>query len=197
MGTEMKQVFPFEDRTLTLRDGRRVRVRRGGVGDAVAFREYIFRVSPTSDQIGLYQNEVGPIEDYERQMRRADPVTGGLSLLAECEDVPGVIIADCCLNTFPRRKLGGVLILGILCDEAWRGVGLGRALLEASLVWARANPAVRRVELGVLETNPGAIALYESLGFVAEGRARARFLQEDGSLVDDLSMALDVGSAGG
>lgn len=87
--------------------------------------------------------------------------------------------------------------MGMMCDQGWRGVGLGRALLSAALEWARANASsslrVRRVELGVLATNPGALALYRSMGFVEEGRHRGRFRQADGSLVDDLAMALEVG----
>ena len=111
------------------------------------------------------------------------------------EGEPGVIVGDCGLAPFKRRKMAGVLVMGMMCDEGWRGVGLGRAMLASALDWARANPGVRRVELGVLATNPGAMALYRSLGFVQEGLHRGRFRQADGSLVDDLAMALDVSDA--
>ncbi len=84
----------------------------------------------------------------------------------------------------------------MMCDAGGRGVGWGRAMLTAALDWARANASsplgVRRVELGVLASNPGAAALYRSVGFVEEGRYRQRFRQADGSLVDDLAMALLV-----
>ncbi|MFK7883657.1 MAG: N-acetyltransferase family protein [Phycisphaerales bacterium] len=192
MDQRLKTDFPFEDRTLSLRDGRRARMRRGGVKDAAAFREYLIRVAPTSDQIGLYQDEVGTVEENECSLARRDPSTGGLLLLAEPEDQAGLIVGDCSLSTFPRRKFAGLLVMGMLCDEAWRGVGLGRALLEASLDWARANPGIRRVELGVLATNPRAQSLYESFGFKVEARREARCLQEDGSLVDDIQMVLAV-----
>lgn len=192
MGKSPEELGRFEDRTVTLRDGRSVRVRRGGVGDAAAFREYLLRACVTSDQIGLYADEVESVEDMERSLRRRDPSTGGLLLLAE--DAPGRIIADCSLNTQPRRKLAGVMTLGMLCDEGWRGLGLGGAMLRMAIDWARADPVARLIELSVLDTNPRARALYESVGFTPNGRRAERMVQEDGSLVGDVLMSLDVRS---
>lgn len=199
MEMEPKPGIPFEDRTLTLRDGRSVRVRRGGVGDAAAFRVYLRRAALTTDQIGLFGDEVGTLKEVRQSLASGD--AGGLLLLAESEGDGCPVVGHCRLSTFPRRKMVGVLAMGMLCDGGWRGVGLGRALLEASLGWARANASsglgVRRVELDVLVSNPGAVALYESVGFVVEGRRPARVRQADGSLVDDLAMGLDVASLPG
>jgi GNAT superfamily N-acetyltransferase len=49
-------------------------------------------------------------------------------------------------------------------EEQARGSGLGRALGEAALARARERGCAR-VELDVNEANPGALALYEALGF--------------------------------
>ena len=46
-----------------------------------------------------------------------------------------------------------------------------------------------KVELLVRDSNPGAIRLYQRLGFVEEGRFRDRIRLPDGTFVDDVAMA--------
>jgi RimJ/RimL family protein N-acetyltransferase len=189
----MERQFPFDDLAVTLKDGRRVRLRSACAEDAAAFRAYLLRALPGTDGVATYTDEIGSVEDCRRRLVDDDPARQGLSLVAEPADGPGVIVGDCRLKAFNRRKLDGVVTVGMMCDHGWRGVGLGRAMLAAAVDWARASPGVRRVELGVMATNPSALALYRSLGFVEEGRFRGRFRQGDGSLVDDLAMVLEVG----
>ena len=52
----------------------------------------------------------------------------------------------------------------IFVEEAARGSGLGRALVEAAFERARERGCAR-MELDVNEANSGAVKLYESLGF--------------------------------
>jgi GNAT superfamily N-acetyltransferase len=49
-------------------------------------------------------------------------------------------------------------------EEAARGTGLGRALVDAAIERAR-DRGCARIELDVNEMNAAALALYESLGF--------------------------------
>lgn len=68
---------------------------------------------------------------------------------------------------------------------------------EALLDWARANPAVHKIELLVRAENLPAVALYRAFGFVEEGRLRDRVRLSDGRYVDDVSMAMVFGRRGG
>ena len=52
----------------------------------------------------------------------------------------------------------------LFVEEAGRGAGLGKALVETAIVRARERGCAR-IELDVNEANPAARALYESLGF--------------------------------
>jgi GNAT superfamily N-acetyltransferase len=54
----------------------------------------------------------------------------------------------------------------IFVEEDARGAGLGRELIEAAFERARERGCAR-MELDVNEANPGAVRLYESLGFEA------------------------------
>ena len=60
-------------------------------------------------------------------------------------------------------------------DDAARGTGLGRALVDAAFERARAR-GCRRIELDVNETNADAITFYESLGFTTEPKPPGRTL---------------------
>ena len=68
--------------------------------------------------------------------------------------------------------------------------GLGRQLFTAFLDHVRQHETgVTRVELITRESNARARHLYESLGFVQEGRLRSRVRHPDGRLEDDLFYA--------
>ena len=81
-------------------------------------------------------------------------------------------------------------ITGLAVDEAYRGRGVGRALVEAVIARAAAAGA-HTVDLKVLGGNLSALALYRSLGFVETARVPGRF-DLGGVLVDDVTMALGI-----
>ena len=59
-------------------------------------------------------------------------------------------------------------LLGMSIVRAYRGRGIGRALMDAMIESLRAR-AIRIIELHVYEHNAAAIGLYRSLGFVETG----------------------------
>jgi RimJ/RimL family protein N-acetyltransferase len=89
----------------------------------------------------------------------------------------GKVVGWCDIRreAFPSRAHRGTLGMGLLPE--WRGRGVGRRLLDATLAQARRS-GFKRIELDVHADNPRAIALYEKAGFVREGTIR------DASLID-------------
>jgi RimJ/RimL family protein N-acetyltransferase len=79
--------------------------------------------------------------------------------------------------------------LGITIVKEWRGKGVGTALMQYIIDWARANPVIKRVELEVFTINPRAVKLYERFGFEAEGVKRQVYFK-DGEFVDSVMMAI-------
>jgi L-phenylalanine/L-methionine N-acetyltransferase len=86
----------------------------------------------------------------------------------------------------PRQK--HVASLGLAVTDAYQGRGVGRALMDACLDFADRWANYPRVELTVHADNARAIKLYQSLGFVVEGRHRD-FSFREGGYVDALFMA--------
>lgn len=84
--------------------------------------------------------------------------------------------------------LGG-LTVAVHPDHQGRGVG--SRLFESLIAWARsAEPEIVRIELAAGAGNPGAVRLYERLGFRHEGRQVARGRLPDGRFEDDILMGL-------
>jgi RimJ/RimL family protein N-acetyltransferase len=83
----------------------------------------------------------------------------------------------------------GVAELGMALLDGSRGKGLGVALLDAGVTWARSAGA-HKVNLEVWPHNERAVALYRRAGFVIEGRRRAHYRRRSGERWDALIMGL-------
>ncbi|WP_210366961.1 GNAT family protein [Bacillus sp. REN3] len=77
---------------------------------------------------------------------------------------------------------------GIMIQKDYRNQGIGKKLIQALLDWAKRNPLIEKVGLGVFSTNNRAIAVYSSLGFKEEGRKVKEFKFKDGTYSDDILM---------
>lgn len=85
------------------------------------------------------------------------------------------------------EKTKHVRALGMGVRKGFRGAGVGTALMDYALRWAR-EKRVKKVVLSVFSTNKEAIRLYEKFGFVSEGVRRKQFVIE-GGYVDEIMMA--------
>jgi RimJ/RimL family protein N-acetyltransferase len=114
--------------------------------------------------------------------------TNGVFLIAEAE---GQIVgsADCRGGKFAANRHVGVF--GIAIRKAWQGRGVGRAMTEAIIGWAKGSGIIRRLELHVMDYNAIAIALYRKVGFVEEGRRRGSICR-GGKYFDEILMGMAV-----
>jgi putative acetyltransferase len=101
------------------------------------------------------------------------------------DEVIGLIL----LEGAPLMRLHDVARVTMATAMSMRGQGVGRALMQYAMECADASGLIRKIELLTRANNERAIRLYSSLGFVEEGRLRARLRLEDGTFVDDVCMA--------
>ena len=85
----------------------------------------------------------------------------------------------------PTLSHSGVLGMGIRKD--YRGLGLGKRLIQATIQDAELNQ-VERIELWVFDNNQNAIALYLKNGFRVEGKMD-KYIKIDGIYHSALCMA--------
>lgn len=94
--------------------------------------------------------------------------------------------------------VGGMLLselhrvgLGMGIRGSHRSRGGGTLLLETAIEWARAQPTIDWIDLGVFSDNPGAQALYSRYGFRVVGEVPDRY-RLDGLKLGETSMSLSV-----
>jgi RimJ/RimL family protein N-acetyltransferase len=121
---------------------------------------------------------------YLRALRRSNDAA---VFVAECGDE---IVGRLSLGRDPHPASRHVADLGLMVAVSHRRKGIGAALLEQSVSWAR-SVGVRKLELHVFPHNEAAIALYESFGFRREGYRKAHYRRGPG-YVDAILMAYDV-----
>ena len=79
-------------------------------------------------------------------------------------------------------------IWGIYVDPAHRKQGLGRRLMQTATQHGFETLEVEQLSLGVNANNPGALALYESLGFLRFGLEK-NFMRIGETYYDEIHMA--------
>ena len=87
-------------------------------------------------------------------------------------------------GNFNRIRHSVYIAMGIL--EEYRGMGIGRRLMEELDSWAVKNN-ISRSELTVVCENERAVNLYESMGYKVEGRKK-KSLVVDGKYLDEYYM---------
>ena len=110
--------------------------------------------------------------------------------VAVVAELNGRVVGQCTVSRVgraPDAENGHVGELGILVEEAYRGRGVGHALLRTAL--ARSRGRFEVVRLGVQANNVGARRLYERVGFRRAGTI-PRAHRRDGTYVDEELMAL-------
>jgi ribosomal protein S18 acetylase RimI-like enzyme len=159
-----------------------IRIRAISEKDSEGFHACLGAVSRERKYLGILE---APTLENTRKWLEEGIKQGEIRLVALSSSQ---IVGWCDIETHTREGFRhvGKLGMGILKD--YRGQGLGRALLEATLAAAR-EQKLERVELEVYASNLVAIRLYETYGFQLEGRKqKARKL--DGSYDDIIVVAL-------
>jgi RimJ/RimL family protein N-acetyltransferase len=125
--------------------------------------------------------------DERRNVRGAQRDANVAVLLAETEEgVVGRLSIARDRSPLSRH----VAEFGLMVAASARRRGIGSALMEEAMNWAR-DRGIVRLELTVFPHNAPAIALYRRLGFQEEGILRRRYLI-DGRYVDAMLMGRDL-----
>jgi RimJ/RimL family protein N-acetyltransferase len=165
-----------------------VTVREAQPGDAQALLAFVrgTLAEPGLD-VPLQADEFDlSVEEEERILADCAASQNSIMLLAE---VGQSIVGQLGLRGGGRRALRHAAELGMMVSREWRGQGIGFALMERAIAWARDTGVLKRIELKVYVRNSAALHLYHKFGFRVEGR-RQRAVRQDGEWLDDYIMAL-------
>jgi ribosomal protein S18 acetylase RimI-like enzyme len=79
--------------------------------------------------------------------------------------------------------------IGMHIARPWQACGVGSALLNTAIEWAR-EQGLHKLSLNVFSHNEAAIALYRNFGFSEEGRRIQQYRRASGELWDTIEMGL-------
>jgi RimJ/RimL family protein N-acetyltransferase len=105
-------------------------------------------------------------------------------------EAPEGLVARLSVARDPHPASFHVADLGLMVAATHRRHGIGQALLETTVRWAR-EVGVTKLELHVFPHNEPALALYRRFGFVEEGYRRRHYRRGNG-YVDAILMAYEV-----
>jgi len=125
--------------------------------------------------------------DERRYLRAIRRYPDAAVFVAESEDG---IVGRLSVGRDPHPASRHVADLGLMVAARARRRGIGRALLQQAVVWAR-DVGISKLELHVFPHNEAAIALYEDFGFRREGYRKSHYRRGRGFL-DAILMAYDV-----
>ena len=151
-------------------------VRPAVPGDARAMAESFAAVAEERDGIATEP----PVDIEERAALFARSMDGSVVAVAGGRIV-GFLHVEASRHGFGE--------FGMLVDRDWRGRGVGSALIQAAIGWARSQ-GLHKLCLEVFAHNAAAIAVYRKSGFVEEGRRVKQYRRANGELWDSIIMGL-------
>jgi ribosomal protein S18 acetylase RimI-like enzyme len=165
--------------------------------------EFVIRTAQESDQEELTETirevakegdyfeaeTVAEVLDHEEVLIRHNDVHSRLFFVAcvgDDDEVAGWVHLDLPETEF----LSHTAVLTVGLRSQYRGHGVGSALLERGVEWARER-GFEKLYNSVPATNEGAVAFLESHGWRTEA-VRSDHYRIDGDYVDELMMAVDL-----
>ena len=112
--------------------------------------------------------------EHIRQHMQESTARGDRLIFKAVETETGEVRGHIELGGIDRRN-SSLRIGRVLIDPNAQGRGFGAAMMRKALAIAFDQLGVHRVELGVFDINPRAIALYERVGFQRDGMRRESF----------------------
>jgi RimJ/RimL family protein N-acetyltransferase len=150
-----------------LRDGRRLTLREAEVDDASAVLNHLAAVAIETDYLTFGKRELEiTLEEEEDYIDSYLESPCELMLLAF---IDARLVGVLTFVGSPRPRLRHTGELGISVRKADWGQGVGGAMIDALIAWARATRVITKLNIRVRTDNDRALGLFRSRGFAIEG----------------------------
>ena len=168
-------------------DTQRYQIRPARLSDAEALAELRQALDAETEYFDRMPGEdVMTATDFANQL--CDTSVPDRILVVERD---GRLIAYARCRSFHLKRFAHKASFGLGVLQSDWGQGIGSQLMERMIAWAKAQ-SLLKIQLEVVETNLGAIRLYQRHGFQEEGRLRHDRLLSDGCFYDTVLMGLHL-----
>lgn len=185
-----------QPRSITLPGGMPLVIRTVDPADAAAMIAMNHHIAATSEFNVTQPDEVRGDEAEERNRIDEFLEAPGAVWLAAISARPGAgcagVVGELSFRSIKPRRMRHHGHFGISVHQEWRGRGVGRALLESLIEWARNHEFIERIDLGVFAGNTPARSLYRTMGFEEVGVRWREFKIGPDEYMDDVQMSLWV-----
>jgi len=177
----------FSPKTVVLKDGRSILLRHVEVSDALKVIEFVHGFVYDEEFVPLSEGEFNPtIPEEEQILSNYIERPNSLFLVAEFE---GKLVGNINVDGNQRQILRHTAVFGMGMHKEWQSCGLGTAILNAAVNWAKNDSDLEILFLQVYAENEAGLALYRKMGFVEHGRI-PNFFKQNGRYHDEISMHL-------
>ncbi|WP_346962130.1 GNAT family protein [Clostridium sp.] len=174
---------------IKLKSGKELLLRRPKEDDAEAMIEYLNIVGGESDNLLFGKNEFRLTVEQEREHIENININDNALMLLGIIDNQIVSVSQVSASNRKRIAHNSELAISVK-KECW-GMGVGTAVMEALIDFAKNHETIKTISLGVKASNKKAQHLYEKLGFEKVGVHR-NFFNIDGNYDDEILMDLYI-----
>ena len=177
-------------RQIVLKNGQTAILRSGVETDGAAVFEQFTRAHGETDYLLSYPDENSFNAEQEgRFLKRKAESDNEVGIIAL---VDGRVVATAGVDAIGAKyKLRHRAEFGVSVLQAYWGLGVGRALLDACIECAR-RAGYSQLELEVVAENARAVAMYKRAGFVEFGRNPRGFKSRISGYQELISMRLEL-----
>lgn len=172
---------------LRLKGGGRLAVQEASPGDAAEILQFLGIASGESNYLASTPEDFKMTVDQEREYLQNQAAAAHSVTLAG--KVEKRVVAIGSLATPRQARCAHTSEVSLLVSRVYWGQGVGAAMLESLLQYARQDGTLRLLHLGAREDNLRALGLYRRFGFEVAGRLK-HFFYVDGRYYDQILMEL-------
>jgi L-amino acid N-acyltransferase YncA len=157
--------------TFTATDGTAVTIRPARTDDSCSIIDTV-RSNAMERSYVLMEHYGKDVESEREYICGLDSARNLLIVAATGDEVVGCLAA-LQADAGRRPETAHILQVGLHLREAFRGLGIGRHLLDYAMAWA-VEKGFKKLEANIFTTNKRSLSMFMKAGFVEEGVRRNR-----------------------
>jgi RimJ/RimL family protein N-acetyltransferase len=172
---------------ISINNDKNCKIRTGELKDAETLLEISNFVVSEGEYFIVVSEELenSSLEEEREQIQKIINNERETLIVAE---IDGVVVGSIKIRSNRLKRMSHTGTISMSLGKDYRGMGIGKLLLQALLDWAEKHPLIEKVNLGVFSTNHRAISLYKSMGFIEEGRLVKEYKINENTYIDDVLM---------
>lgn len=175
----------FEEKKITLKDGRTAILKSSCVEDAEKLLNFIKKSCGETDFLARYPEEWNiPVEQEEAWVNRLRSAPDALEITCY---IDGEVAGNCMVSFRSRMKTSHRAAVAIAILKDYWNLGIGSAMFEELVATAQKH-GTEIMELKFIEGNERAKRLYEKFGFRAVCERPNAFKLKDGAYLSEIYM---------